>query len=402
MYLLTFCEFAENKVKSKSTVSLKPLLIGIVAFVILLTLIRYITEGRKMRKGRMFGVCVLAGVMCVVSSCSRAPEIPTAPQSVLNVGFYAYFAPVSYSADSDPAADGFNIHLGYEADLLTAIEVMDVGLSFSRRGIAEWSGIWLKAAEPEYDLIGGGITILDSRTQDATGTQRVAFISGHITFRQSLLVRAEDADRLSEYASLTRDVKVGVLRGTTGEARLLQITGIVDANGVIAKGTRIDTPQGTLVADGSADYKITAAASTPNVENRFTLYPPAANMPQVNYPVNMPYQGFDPLIPRVLVALSDEQVLFENLRERRIDAIARGEIGNRDAAAAVHGAFVVTALDEQVEYGGFTLAVEDVVLRASLNEWIDYLTDGGNIGYGEWLADPQVFLKRAQVRKNDE
>ncbi|MYB01837.1 amino acid ABC transporter substrate-binding protein [Candidatus Poribacteria bacterium] len=353
-----------------------------------------------MRKGRMLGGCVLAGMMCVVLSCSRAPEIPTGPQRMLNVGFYAYFAPVSYSDDADPASEGFNTHLGYEADLLTALEAMEeTSISFSRKGIAEWPGIWLKAAEPEYDLIGGGITILDSRTQDATGTQRVAFTSGHITFRQSLLVRAEDADRLSEYASLTRDVKVGVLRGTTGEARLLQITGIVDANGVIAKGTRIETPQGTLIADGTADYKITAAASTPNVENRFTLYPPAANMPQVNYPVNMPHQGFDPLVPRVLIALSDEQVLFEHLRERRIDAIARGEVGNRDAAAAVHGAFVVTALDEQVEYGGFTLAVEDLALRASLNEWIDYLTDGGNIGYAEWLADPKMFLKRAQMRR---
>ena len=315
---------------------------------------------------------------------------------VLNVGFYAYFAPVSYSADSDPASDGFNTYLGYEADLLTALEAMEgTGISFSRRGIAEWPGIWLKAAEPEYDLIGGGITILDSRTSDATGAQVVAFTSGHIKFRQSLLVRAEDADRLSNYASLTRDVKVGVLRGTTGEARLLQITGIVDANGVITKGTRIDTPQGALVADGTADYKITAAASTPNVANRFTLYPPADNMPQVNYPVNMPHQGFDPLVPGVAIALSDEQVLLGNLRERRIDAIARGEIGNRDAAAATSGALVVTALDEQVEYAGFTLAVKDMALRASLDGWIDYLTDGGNIGYAQWLNDPKVFLKRA-------
>ena len=331
---------------------------------------------------------------------SKKRELSDDEKRVVNVGFYAYFAPVSYSVDSDPASDGFNTHLGYEADLLTALEAMEgTGISFSRRGITEWPGIWLKAAEPEYDLIGGGITILASRTQDATGTQRVAFTSGHIKFRQSLLVRTEDADRLSNYASLTRDVNVGVLRGTTGEARLLEITGIVDANGVIADGTRIDTPQGTLVADGTADYKITAAASTPNVENRFTLYPSADNMPQVNYPVNMPHQGFDPLVPRVAIVLSDEEVLLDNLRERRIDAIATGEVGNRDAAAATRGAFVVTALDEQVEYGGFTLAVEDVALQASLNGWIDYLTDEGNIGYAEWLADPQIFLKRAQVRR---
>ena len=361
---------------------------------------------------RSYAFLILCLIMCFMAcGCQRiqqaiVPE-PTEMREaagdakrVLNVGFYAYFAPVSYSADPDPASEGFNTHLGYEADLLTALEAMEgTDLSFARSGIAEWPGIWLKAAEPEYDLIGGGITILDSRTQDATGAQRVAFTSGHIKFRQSLLVRAEDAERLSEYASLTRDVKVGVLRGTTGEARLLQITGIVDANGVIAEGTRIDTPQGTLVADGTADYKITAAASTSNVENRFTLYPPADNMPQVNYPVNMPHQGFDPLVPRVAIALSDEEVLLDNLRERRIDAIARGEIGNRDAAAAAHAAFVVTALDEQVEYGGFTLAVEDMALRASLDAWINYLTDGGNIGYAEWLADPQIFLKRAQVKR---
>lgn len=51
---------------------------------------------------------------------------------VLNVGFYAYFAPVSYSADEDPTADAFNTHQGYEADLLTALEMMEnTGVSFT-------------------------------------------------------------------------------------------------------------------------------------------------------------------------------------------------------------------------------------------------------------------------------
>ena len=50
----------------------------------------------------------------------------------LSVAFYAYFAPVSHSADEDPASDGFNTHLGYESDLLTALEAMEsAGLSFS-------------------------------------------------------------------------------------------------------------------------------------------------------------------------------------------------------------------------------------------------------------------------------
>ena len=38
-------------------------------------------------------------------------------------------------------------------------------LSFARRGIAAWEGIWLLPAGPQYDIVGGGITILE-RTID--------------------------------------------------------------------------------------------------------------------------------------------------------------------------------------------------------------------------------------------
>ena len=128
----------------------------------------------------------------IFSGCQRIQQIivpekitthqtATPDQRVLNLGFYAYFAPVSYSADPDPTSDKFNTHQGYEADLLTALEIMDdTSLSFARSAITEWHGIWLKAADPEYDIIGGGITILDSRTRDASGTPRVTFTSGHI------------------------------------------------------------------------------------------------------------------------------------------------------------------------------------------------------------------------------
>lgn len=319
----------------------------------------------------------------------RTPEQPR----VINIGFYDTFSPVSYSLA--------HIHFGYEADILTALEALETpNLSFTRKPISQWENIWLLAATSDYDIIGGGITILEVRTKDATGTPLVTFTTPHIVFRQSLLVRAEDADRIQRYTDLTRDVRVGVLRGTTGEARLLQITGIVNANGVVAAGTRIDTPTGAVVADGTTDYKITASGSTPNIENRFTLYPYADSMPQVNYPVNMPYQGFDPSIPRTLIALTEEQVLLDNLQENRIDALARGEIGNRDAASASAGAFVVTALDEQVEYGGFTVARENTELLEFLNKRIDYLTDNGNIGYAQWVVDNGVFMKRTQMLKS--
>ena len=314
----------------------------------------------------------LALAVVMVAAC--------AGERTLNVGFYAYFAPVSYSANENPASPGFNTHLGYEADLLTALEAMDGGgLSFNRRAITEWPGIWLRSAGDEFDIVGGGITILDSRTLDDAGNTAVAFTNGHIAFRQSLLVRAEDAGRLSTHDDLTNQDKVGVIAGTTGEARLLQLTHLADANGVLAAGTRIETDAGAIIADGSDHYRITAAEASPALEGRQRLHPPDDTMPQVVY-------------------LGDEfgeAELLDALEQGDIDAIARGEIGNTDATQESGGAFAVTALDDAVEYGGFTVAAGDTELLAMLNERIDYLTDRRRIGYAEWRADPMVFMQRA-------
>ena len=203
----------------------------------------------------------------------------------LRVGFYAFFEPVSYSADPNPGVAGFGQHRGYEADLLTALEALDgAGLSFSRHPIQPWDDIWLRPAGDDLDMVGGGITILDSRTRNAIGAQVVRFTSGHITFRQSLLVRAGQADRFSSYDRLTSRHRVGALAGTTGEARLLELTGLVDSAGVLAAGTRVHTRSGVVVADGSEAYVITAASVSPDLESRQRLEPPSPNMPQVVYP----------------------------------------------------------------------------------------------------------------------
>lgn len=300
--------------------------------------------------------------------------------TVLNLGFYAYFEPVSYSASGDPAVADFNTHRGYEADLLSALETMEnTGLSFDRSGIAAWDQIWLQSAQPQFDMVGGGITILDSRTRNADGEKVVTFTSGHIVFRQSLLVRTPDADRLASHELLTSDVRVGVLAGTTGEARLLQLAGLANEEGVLIADTRIDTPQGTVVSDGSADYAITAAGASPSLEGRMGLYPPRDDMPQVVY-------------------LGDEEGevdLLDALRTGQVDAVARGEIGNRDAAHALGPDYMVTALDSQVEYGGFALSAENANLIACINERLDWLTDERNVGYAEWREDPGIFQQRA-------
>ncbi len=329
------------------------------------------------------GAAALAGLIMSLACSSEVEQTAACADEgqVLDVGFYAFFAPMSYSGSESPGAPGFDSHLGYEADLLTALERMDgAGLAFSRKPIEQWDDIWLKSATPEYDIVGGGITILDSRTRNADGEEVVAFTSGHVTFRQSLLVRAEDEQRLSSHDKLTSGVRVGALANSTGEARLLEITGIVNADGALAAGTRVETPDGEVTADGSDSYVITSAKETPNLAKRQRLHPPSDTMPQVIY-------------------LGDELgeiELLEALQDGRIDALARGEIGNRDASHATNSQFVVTALDDAVERGGFTLSVDDADLLSCLNEKIDYLTDNRNIGYAEWRADSSVFIRRAE------
>ncbi len=336
-------------------------------------------------RGALLGVVPLVGLLIVLISCSSEVEHAqacTEDGRVLEVGFYAFFAPVSYSADVDPDSPGFGTHLGYEADLLTALEAMDgAGLSFSRKPIAIWDDIWLKSARPEYDIVGGGITILESRTRDSDGEKVVAFTSGHVDFRQSLLVRAQDAERFATHDSLTSDVRVGALAGTTGEARLLVLTGLADANGVLAAGTRVETRRGEVTADGSAGYTITAANESSILQDRRRIYPPTKTMPQVVY----------------LGDEAGEVELIDALSDGSVDAVARGEVGNSDAAHESGGVFVVTARDSRAEHGGFTLAVEDAELLSCIDEKIDYLTDDRRIGYAEWREDPAVFIRRAEA-----
>lgn len=335
-----------------------------------------------------FAACVSMVFLALAASASAAPSVTcTSDGRSLKYGFYAFFKPVSYSADPDPKSAGFHVHRGYEADLLSALEAMKgAGLSFSRRGIASWKNIWLRAAGPQFDMVGGGITILDSRTLDGTGRKAIVFTSGHIAFRQSLLVRAADAGRIRRHEDLGSDVRVGVLAGTTGEARLLALTGLLNSSGVLVPGTRVRTLRGVAVADGSTDYVIDAARSSPVLAGRLSIEPPSTSIPRVAY----------------LGSELGEAELLAALRAGRIDAVARGGIGNRDAAHASGGEFAVTALDPVAEHGGFALAAKDDALAACISRKIDWLTDGRRIGYGRWREDPSVFMRRARLWRGEE
>ena len=210
----------------------------------------------------------------------------------------------------------------------------------------------------------------------------VAFTSGHITFSQSMLVRAEDADRLASYADLNSEVVIGALAGTTGEARFLVLAGIANDDGVLAAGVRVETPGGTTTADGTDAFFINAAGASAGVEDRSYLHPGSESMPQVIY------LGDD----------GGEAELIAALAEGSIDGVAGALIGNTAAADASARALVVTALDTGTdERGGFAVAAGNTDLLRCLNTRIGWLTDNNRIGYPEWHTDPTIFMTRAPL-----
>ncbi len=325
-----------------------------------------------------------AGVAALgLSACSDVVKTSYACTNgaPLTLGFYAYFEPISYSLQEDPESMAFNDQGGYEADLITALEAVEgAKLSFNRRGIRDWPGIWLLSSQPGYDVVSGGITILDERTKDAQGQPAVAFTRGHVAFRQSLLVRKGEVARFDSYDKLTSDARVGALAGTTGEARLLQLVELTDENGVLARGVRVETPGGTVTADGTDAYVVTASDASPALEGRTLLLPPDDARPRVVY------LGYE----------RGEAELLDALRNGAVDAVARGEIGNSQAAYTSAEAFAISVLDSLVEYGGFTVDADDTELLGCLDDFLDWLTDGRQIGFPEWQADPMVFLRRAR------
>ena len=324
---------------------------------------------------------VAAALVACSASESDGTEAVTScaePGTTLRFGYYAFFEPISYvERDEQPYR-----HYGYEADLVTALEAIDgANLWFERSPIEEFEGIWLRSSD-EFDVVGGAITILEPRTKDESGIERIQFTNGHINFPTSLMTRTEDTVRLTSYESLTSDVRIGVLAGTTGEARLLRLVGLADADGVLLPGTRVQTPRGEVVADGSSDHYIALGERSPELEGRTTLTPPSSNYPTVIY----------------LGEGVGEIELLDALEKGEVDALARWEIGNVTAARASEGKFAVPLVDSESELGGFTLSAAADDLTACLNEHIDYLTDDRNIGYEQWLEDQDVFMRRAASR----
>ena len=340
-------------------------------------------ERGALASARAAALVALLAAAPALAACSEGAVEPCADRP-LRLGFYAHFPPVSASADPDPASPGFNVQTGYEGDLMTALEAMDgAGIAFERRGIPVWEGIWLRAADDGFDVIGGGITILDSRRRDASGAEAITFTRGHVAFPQSLLARAEDAARHDGYGSLTSADRVGAFAGATGETRLLRLVGLTDADGVLAAGARVVTPNGEFEADGSERWFITAGGASPEFAGRARLLPPSGDQPEVVYVTDA--GGGAP-----------EERLVALLLAGDVDLASMSEVSAIGYARDSGGALAVAAVEEERPLGGLALAIGDAGLARCLSDRIDDLTDGRRIGFAQWADDPSVFLERAR------
>ncbi len=100
----------------------------------------------------------------------------------------------------------------------------------------------------------------------------------------------------------------------------------------------------------------------------------------------------------VFVQYESEAKLLPALKHQKIDAIARGEIGN-DYQAMKNKDLVTIAKENFNEGFSFALDKSNRTLGVQVNDAIKKLTDNGRISYSQWMNDHRVFLKRIHETK---
>jgi ABC-type amino acid transport substrate-binding protein len=99
----------------------------------------------------------------------------------------------------------------------------------------------------------------------------------------------------------------------------------------------------------------------------------------------------------VFAAFETESELLPVLKAKRIDAIARGEIGNNYQASLDKSLFTIVTKD----FGeAFSIAVDpsNKPLLVCLNKAIDEITSNENIEYAQWQKNHNVFMEQVKGR----
>ena len=303
-----------------------------------------------------------------------------------HAAFYSDFKPISFSISRNPDSPEFHLPQGYEADLLSAIELIpQANMHFTYTGIKKWDGIWTAPnTSSKIDFVFGGITKEIERMENEKKEKVLSVTNKTVSFKQSLLILAKHVNRIKSHKDLDCHDVVGAVIGTTGEYRFLAQAKYVNnlRDGFLAKQTKVETENGIVLSDGKLSIY------DPSLKNRKRLLPPPeCELPEVRY-----FVAEDTMIP----ALEKEEIV----------AIARGYIGNQLVAEHSNGKFVVTALfslkceseeSQCKEEAVFYLKKDNQALKNKLNQFIDYLTDNGKIDYDQWKANPKIFKERALV-----
>ncbi|MDF2939390.1 MAG: bacterial extracellular solute-binding s, 3 family protein [Gammaproteobacteria bacterium] len=99
----------------------------------------------------------------------------------------------------------------------------------------------------------------------------------------------------------------------------------------------------------------------------------------------------------VFAAFETESELLPALKDKKIDAIARGEIGNNYQASLDKSLFTIVTKD----FGeAFCIAVDpsNKALLVNLNKTIGEITHNGKIGYTQWQKNHNIFMEQVKGR----
>lgn len=95
----------------------------------------------------------------------------------------------------------------------------------------------------------------------------------------------------------------------------------------------------------------------------------------------------------VFVQYPSESDLLPALKNKKIDAIARGEVGN-DCQALMNSNFLTIDRKSFGEGFAFSINRSNKALKIALDEAIKIVTDSGKITYQDWIKNPSIFNDR--------
>lgn len=102
------------------------------------------------------------------------------------------------------------------------------------------------------------------------------------------------------------------------------------------------------------------------------------------------------LDPSTIVQYPNETQLLTALKQNKIDAIARGEIGN-EYQASIDPDVVVTAKRDFGEAFSFVVNPSKPEFLHAINSAIATVTNCGKIGFPSWLKDHNVFIQKSNT-----